>query len=84
MKNLSIVLLTLALVNLAQADEAATGATATASRPEWDSNAELSLLLTSGNTDIRTIGLGAATIYKPLPWVLSGKAAFLNSSTSSS
>jgi len=78
MKNLYLAIFTLAFVSLAQADEAASTATAKAS--EWDSNAELSLLLTSGNTDIRTFGLGLGTIYKPLPWVVSGKAGYLNSS----
>ncbi len=79
MKKIWLALFILASVTISQADEATT---VSVKSPEWDNNAELSLLLTSGNTDIRTIGLGIGTIYKPLPWVLSGKAGFLSSSTS--
>ncbi len=78
MKKLLISFFTLALVNFSQAEEATT---ATAKAAEWDSNAELSLLLTSGNTDVRTLGLGVGTIYKPLPWVISAKGAIVNSSS---
>lgn len=74
MKKLFLVALAYSVVSFAE--EAAKPA------PLWDSNAEASVLKTSGNTDVTTIGLNAASTYSPDPWALKGKAGFLTSSTS--
>lgn len=47
--------------------------------PLWENSAELSFLLTSGNTDITTVGLGAASKYRPDPWTVGAKANYLSS-----
>jgi putative salt-induced outer membrane protein len=52
----------------------------TPAAPLWENSAEASVLLTSGNTDVTTIGLGAASTYRPAPWAIKGKAALLTSS----
>lgn len=50
--------------------------------PEWERAAELSLLLTSGNTKVTTVGLSAAATYRPAPWTFKGKTGFITSSNS--
>lgn len=49
--------------------------------PEWENNAEASLLLTSGNTEVTTLGLGLGSIYRPDPWTVKGKGAYVTSKT---
>jgi len=51
-------------------------------KKEWEHSAELSLLLTSGNTEISTFGVGGASAYKPDPWAVKAKANYLRSSDS--
>lgn len=50
--------------------------------PLWESTAETSVLATSGNTDVATIGLAATSAYRPDPWSIKGKAAYLTSRSS--
>jgi putative salt-induced outer membrane protein len=50
--------------------------------PLWESTAETSVLVTSGNTDVATIGLAAASAYRPDPWSIKGNAAYLTSRSS--
>lgn len=50
--------------------------------PEWEKNAELAMLLTSGNTSVSTIGLGLGAIYRPDPWTIKGAANHLSSTSS--
>jgi putative salt-induced outer membrane protein len=47
--------------------------------PLWENNAEASLLLTTGNSEVTTVGLGLASIYRPNPWTARAKANFLTS-----
>lgn len=49
--------------------------------PTWENNAETSLLRTSGNTDVTTLGLGISSVYRPDPWAVKAKANYLTSST---
>lgn len=53
--------------------------TAPAAPPEWEGSAEASLLLTSGNTELTTGGLGLATTYRPDPWTVGAKLNYLTS-----
>lgn len=46
--------------------------------PLWENSAEASLLVTSGNTDLSTIGLGILSIYRPDPWTVKGKGNALS------
>ncbi len=50
--------------------------------PEWERNAELAMLLTSGNSSVSTIGLGLGATYRPDPWTVKGKANYLSSTAS--
>jgi putative salt-induced outer membrane protein len=50
--------------------------------PLWESTGETSVLVTSGNTDVATIGLAAETTYRPDPWSIKGRAAYLTSRSS--
>lgn len=47
--------------------------------PLWENSGEASVLLTSGNSELTTIGLGAASTYRPDPWAAKGKFNFLTS-----
>jgi len=51
-------------------------------KPEWEGSAEASLLLTSGNTDITTGGLGLSSTYRPDPWTVGAKLNYLSSKDS--
>lgn len=50
--------------------------------PLWENSGEASILLTSGNSELTTIGLGAASTYRPDPWAAKGKFNFLTSRSS--
>ena len=45
--------------------------------PLWSGKAELSFVSTSGNTDTMTLGFGAEVGFKPDPWDVAFKAAFV-------
>jgi putative salt-induced outer membrane protein len=45
--------------------------------PLWSGKGELSYLATTGNTDTSTFGAGIEVNYKPLPWTITLKGAFL-------
>jgi len=47
--------------------------------PLLENNADLSVLLTSGNTEITTVGLGLESTYRPEGWVAKGKVNYLTS-----
>jgi len=49
--------------------------------PLWSGSAELSYLSTSGNTRTSSIGAGLEVDYKPAPWSVIFKAAYLRAST---
>lgn len=49
-----------------------------APEPLWATSAELSVLRTSGNTQVRTLGLGIESTYRPKPWIFNGKASALS------
>jgi putative salt-induced outer membrane protein len=49
----------------------------------WAGSAELSFLSTSGNTSTSSLGGGLEVNYKPAPWTLIFKAAYLRASTDS-
>jgi putative salt-induced outer membrane protein len=48
----------------------------------WTHTAEASLLLTSGNTSVNTLGLGASTLYASEPWKAKAAGSYLQSSNS--
>ncbi len=48
----------------------------------WTHTAEASLLLTSGNTAVNTLGLGASTLYTSDPWKAKAAGSYLQSSNS--
>lgn len=50
--------------------------------PRWENNAELSALITSGNTKVTTIGAGAASTFRPGEWTVKGTANYLSSNSS--
>lgn len=45
--------------------------------PVREGTAEASFVSTSGNTDTQALGLGADVVYRPSPWILKWKAAFV-------
>jgi putative salt-induced outer membrane protein len=47
--------------------------------PLWSGKGELSYVATSGNTDTQTLGAGAELEYRPSPWAVQFKAAFVRS-----
>lgn len=47
--------------------------------PLWAGKGELSFVATSGNTDTQTIGAAAELEYRPAPWALLFKSAFVRS-----
>jgi putative salt-induced outer membrane protein len=49
--------------------------------PLWSGSAELSFLSTSGNTRTSSLGAGLEVDYKPAPWAVIFKAAYLRAST---
>jgi putative salt-induced outer membrane protein len=49
--------------------------------PLWSGKAEMSYVATSGNTDTSSFGAGLEVNYKPLPWTVTLKAAYLRAST---
>lgn len=49
----------------------------------WTGSAELSFLSTSGNTSTSSVGGGLEVDYKPAPWTVIFKAAYLRASTDS-
>jgi putative salt-induced outer membrane protein len=49
--------------------------------PLWSGNANFAYAGTSGNTDTSSLGAGLELNYKPLPWVVTLKAAYLRGST---
>lgn len=48
----------------------------------WSGNSELSYLMTSGNTQVRTLGVGTELNYKPQDWAALFKGSYLTSSAS--
>lgn len=48
----------------------------------WSGNSELSYLMTSGNTQVRTLGVGTEMNYKPQDWAALFKGSYLTSSAS--
>jgi putative salt-induced outer membrane protein len=79
MKRVWLALLVLATLSLASVEAATPDATATppAPPPLWNDSAGLSLLQTSGNTDVTTIGLSLESIYSPDPYRFLGKFGYL-------
>jgi putative salt-induced outer membrane protein len=53
-----------------------------AAPPTWAHTAEASLLQTSGNTSVNTLGLGASTLYQSEPWKAKAAGSYLQSSNS--
>ena len=51
--------------------------------PVWSGSAEFSFLSTSGNTSTKSIGGALETDYKPAPWAVIFKAAYLRASNNS-
>jgi len=49
--------------------------------PLWSGNAQLSYAATSGNTDTSSLGGSLEVDYKPLPWTVELKAAYLRASS---
>ena len=49
--------------------------------PRWERKAEMSLVSTGGNTDTRTLGLGASVIFRPGAWTTEARTAFVQSET---
>lgn len=47
--------------------------------PLWSGKAESSFISTSGNTSTQTFGLGAEGAYRPAPWTIEAKLAFVRS-----
>jgi putative salt-induced outer membrane protein len=47
--------------------------------PRLEATAQFSLLATAGNTQARSLGTGGEFIYRPKPWVFSGKAVYAES-----
>lgn len=55
--------------------------TSTAEDRVWSGGAEVNANITTGNTDIQTIGGSLNVDYKPKPWTLGAKASFLRNTT---
>lgn len=51
--------------------------------PHVEGTGELSFVTTSGNTSTDTLGLGGSLIYRPAPWVLDTKVAFVRTEADS-
>jgi putative salt-induced outer membrane protein YdiY len=49
--------------------------------PLWSGKAELAYAGTSGNTDTSSLGTGFEVAYRPAPWTVEGKFAYLRAST---
>jgi putative salt-induced outer membrane protein len=49
--------------------------------PRFEGTAETSFVATGGNSDTTTLGLGGEVFYRPSPWVLRWKAAFVRTET---
>ena len=47
--------------------------------PLREGSADVSLLVTSGNSSAETLGIGGTFIYRPKPWVIENKAAYVRS-----
>jgi len=45
--------------------------------PLWSGKAELAYAATTGNTSTSSFGLGLEVVYRPAPWAVEGKFAFL-------
>lgn len=45
--------------------------------PHVEGTGELSFVTTSGNSETNTLGLGGTLIYRPSPWVIESKVAFV-------
>jgi putative salt-induced outer membrane protein len=55
--------------------------TESTAKPAWNHSAEASLLLTSGNTAVTTLGLGATSEFNAAPWSAKGSGSYLQSSS---
>jgi len=66
-------ILCLFLVGTAFADEAPAP-----QKPLWEKSAELTFLLTSGNTQVTSAGLGIALLFRPGAWTFTGKTSYLS------
>jgi putative salt-induced outer membrane protein len=47
--------------------------------PRFEASAQFALLATAGNTSARSLGTGGELVFRPEPWVFSGKAAYAES-----
>src|SRR5690349_17777069 len=45
--------------------------------PAHEGSAEVAYLATTGNASAQTLGIGGEVIWRPMPWVVRNKAAFL-------
>jgi putative salt-induced outer membrane protein len=50
--------------------------------PHVEGTGELSFVNTSGNSETSTVGLGGSLIYRPSPWVIDSKVAFVRTAAS--
>jgi putative salt-induced outer membrane protein len=78
-RNLANALAASALLAAASQPTFAAEATATAANPVWSGGAELTALLTSGNTDTQTLGVAGEVLYHPDLWSYRTKASYLTS-----
>lgn len=51
--------------------------------PRHEGSAEFAFVGTSGNASTQTVGLGGESIYRPAPWTLKNRAAFVRSKAES-
>jgi putative salt-induced outer membrane protein len=49
--------------------------------PRLEASAQAALLATTGNASSQALGLGGEFVWRPMPWVLRGKAAFAQTKT---
>jgi putative salt-induced outer membrane protein YdiY len=83
MKSIRLALLTAVLAAPVAAQEPPAPPAPEPPPPLWSGKAELAYAATTGNTSTSSFGLGLEVVYRPAPWAVEGKFAFLRAETTS-